>query len=201
MFPQYADPAVSRKKFEREIAEYTALADQYRARGWLLAHAEFPRVLVVLAAPKLNPAAIVMGVAFDYANYDASPPSVRIVNPFSGEPYKFKDLPTLLNRALPEQEIPLPGMPPEAKMMATPMQPLMQAYGPDDIPFLCLAGVREYHDHPAHSGDVWELHRASGAGRLVRLLEIIHRYGIEPITGFGVQLVPQIRLNYGPPPA
>ena len=85
-------------------------------------------------------------------------------------------------------------------MMATPLQPLMQAYGPDDIPFLCLAGVREYHDHPAHSGDVWELHRASGAGRMVRLIEIIHRFGIEPIIGFGVQLVPQIRLNYGPPP-
>ena len=80
------------------------------------------------------------------------------------------------------------------------VQPYMQAYGPEEIPFLCIAGVREYHDHPAHSGDIWELNRQEGAGRLVRLLEIIHRYGIEPIAGFGVQLVPQVGINYGPPP-
>jgi hypothetical protein len=35
----------------------------------------------------------------------------------------------------------------------------------------------------------------------VRLLEIIHHYGIEPITGFDVQLVPQVRINFGMPPA
>jgi hypothetical protein len=144
-----------------------------------------------------------MGVAFDYTNYDAMPPSVRLVNPFTGDPYKAKDLPTALNRSvpLPQHEIAVPGVPGGAKMMFAAAQQLMQAYGPDEIPFLCLAGVREYHDHPAHSGDVWELHRATGAGRLVRLLEIIHHYGIEPITGFDVQLVPQVRINYGMPPA
>jgi len=77
---------------------------------------------------------------------------------------------------------------------------LTAGYSPDESPFLCLAGIREYHSHPAHSGDLWELRRASGAGRLVSLLEVIHRYSIEPITGFGVQLVPQNGLNYGPPP-
>jgi len=51
-----------------------------------------------------------------------------------------------------------------------------------------------------HSGDLWELHRNSGAGRLVRLLDVISRYGVEPINGFAVQMVPQIRFNYGPPP-
>ncbi len=197
---QYADPSVSRRKFERELAEYRSLGEKYRSRGWFLVHFEFPSVLVALCAANLKPPAVIMGASFDYTNYDASPPSVRIVNPFNGEPYKFKDLPNPLNRALPAREIPLPGMPPEQKMVLGSIQQLMQAYGPDEIPFLCLAGVREYHSHPAHSGDLWELHRASGAGRLVRLLEVIHRYGIEPITGFGVQLVPQIGLNYGPPP-
>jgi len=27
-------------------------------------------------------------------------------------------------------------------------------------PFLCLRGVREYHEHPQHSGDSWLLYRA-----------------------------------------
>jgi len=198
---QYADPSVSRRKFDRELAEYRALGEKYRRRGWFLVDFEFPRVLVALCAPNLKPSAVVVGVAFDYTNYDACPPSVRIVDPFTGEPYKFKDLPNPLNRALPAQEISIPGMPKEQKMLVGSVQPYMQAYGPDEVPFLCLAGVREYHDHPAHSGDLWELHRASGAGRLVRLLEIIYRYGVEPISGFGVQLVPQVGFNYGQPPS
>jgi|ERR1051326_3723564 hypothetical protein len=198
---QYTDPAVSRKRFDREISEYHSFGDQYRRQGWFLIEAHFPRVFVVLATSKLNPAAVVMGVKFDYTNYDAAPPSVQIVNPFTGVPYKYKELPSHLNRALPDQEIPLPGIMPEGpKMVIGAAQPYMQAYG-DEIPFLCLAGVREYHEHPAHSGDVWELHRTTGAGRLVRILEIIYRYGIDPITGFGVQLVPQVGLNYGPPPS
>ena len=77
----------------------------------------------------------------------------------------------------------------------------MQALAPDDVPFLCLPGVREYHEHPAHAGDAWELHRANGAGRLVRLLEVITKYGIEPIGGFKVQMIPQISFNFGEPPA
>ena len=201
MSVQYADPGVSRCKFDREIADYHAVGGEYRRRGWFLAEAEFPRVLAVLALAKLKPAAVVMGVAFDYSNYDTEPPSVRIVDPFTGEPHKFKELPNPLNRALPAREISIPGMPAEQKMMVGSVQPYMQAYGPDEIPFLCLAGVREYHNHPAHSGDLWELHRTSGAGRLVRLLEIIYRYGVEPITGFGVQLVPQVGFNYGQPPS
>ena len=198
---QYADPSVSRRKFDREISEYRGLGGEYRRRGWILAEAEFPRALVIFAVPKLRPAVVVMGVAFDFANYDASPPSVRLVNPFTGEPYKSKELPSQLMRASPSQEIPVPGMPAEQKMVIAAQQAYMQAYGPDETPFLCLAGVREYHDHPAHSGDLWELHRTVGAGRLVRLLEVIYRYGVEPITGLAVQLVPQVGLSYGDPPA
>lgn len=197
---QSTDPAVSRAKFEREISEYRSLSDEYRKRGWLLAHAEFPNVLVVLAAPQLKPAAIVTGVAFDYTNYDAMPPSVRLVNPFTGIPYKSKELPTALNRSLPNQELSLPGMPAGQKLMVGAAQPYMQAHDPEEVPFLCLPGVKEYHEHPAHTGDSWELHRASGAGRLVRLLDVIYRYGVAPIAGWGVQLVPQVGLNFGPPP-
>lgn len=197
---QFVDPTVSRTKFDREVDEYRALRMQYQLRGWFLAHAEFPTVSAVFAAVHLKPPAIVMGVDFDYTNYDAAPPSVRIVNPFTGEAYKQKELPTALLRAVPQQEIALPGLPPGQKFRIEGAQPYMQAHDPDDIPFFCVAGVREYHEHPAHSGDTWELHRATGAGRLVRLLEIIHRYGIAPIAGWGVQLIPQIGLTYGPPP-
>lgn len=198
---QYTDPAVSRKKFDREIDEFRSLDYQYRQRGWFLVQAEYPNALVILASSKVTPNAIVTGVAFDYTNYDAAPPSVRMVHPFTGAPYKASELPIQMLRALPEQQIQLPGMAEGAPQIAMQaQQPLLQAVKPDDIPFLCLAGVREYHEHPAHSGDLWELYRAGGAGRLVRLLEIISRYGLDLITGFAVQLIPKVGFAYGPPP-
>lgn len=199
MATQFAEPAVSRAKFEEELAHYHQLEGEYRARGWFLLQAEFPIVQLLLATNKLQgPAAVVTGVRFDYTNYDAAPPSVQLVDPFTSKPYTAKDLPTNLNRATPGQALALPGVPGNLQIQGA--QPLMQAHDPDEIPFLCLAGVREYHEHPGHSGDSWELHRASGAGRLVRLLEVIHHYGVEPIRGYAVNLVPQVALDQGQPP-
>lgn len=198
-----ADPQVSRAKFEREVEEFRQLALDYGRRGWLLVEAEFPRIFVVMAAPQLQPSPIVAGVDLDYTDYDLVPPSVRLANPFSREPYKASELPTSLLRRL-EADADSFGMalPPGAPMRMIQQQPLMQAYGPDDVPFLCIAGVREYHDHPAHSGDRWELHRRGGAGRLVRILEVIDTYGIRPVNGYGVTLVPQVTgLSQGEAPA
>lgn len=199
---QFADPAVSRAKFDAEIAAYLNLRGEYERRGWLLIEADFPSVFVVMATAKLRPPAIVCGVLFDYSNYDARPPSVQLVDPFTRKPYLARELPTVLNRSLPAQTVELPDMPglPPGNLQMQGVQPLMQAHDQDDIPFLCIAGVREYHEHPGHTGDAWELHRASGAGRLVRLLDVVHRYGIEPVTGYSVQLVPTVGLEAGQPP-
>src|SRR5205807_9877716 len=143
-----------------------------------------------------KPPPIICGVLFDYTNYDASPPSVRLVDPFTRIPYLHKELPTQLNRRVQGPPVALPeGFPGNVQLMGA--QALMGAHKPDDVPFLCLAGVREYHEHPAHSGDTWELHRAGGAGKLVRILEIISRYGVEPVRGFSVNLVPQVTLDAG----
>ena len=77
-------------------------------------------------------------------------------------------------------------------LLINQIAPLMQAYGPEEIPFLCIAGVREYHLNPAHTGDSWLLHRKDGAGRFVRLLEVITAYGVQPIAGYAVTLTPQV---------
>lgn len=200
---QFVDPAVSRTKFDREVAEYRQFDREYRRRGWILMEAEYPRILVLLAAVQVRPPAVVMGVRFDYSNYDALPPSVVMVNPFTDEPYTAAQLPTTLRRTV-EGSAGLPGfqIPGLGQAMLLTQQPLMQAYGPDELPFLCLAGVREYHDHAGHSGDRWELHRTTGAGRLVRLLEVITKYGITPITDYQVTLTPSVAgFVQGEPPA
>jgi len=200
MVSQYVDPNVSAAKFEAEIEEFRRLETEYRRRGWFLVEATYPTVLVLMAAPQLKPPAVVTGVRFDYSNYDAEPPSVRLVDPFSGEPYLARELPTSLNRSVGmKQALALPGFPGGAVRL-NQLQPLMQASSPDEIPFFCIAGVREYHEHPAHSGDSWELHRSSGAGRVVRLLDVIYRYGVEPIRTYNVQLVPQLAGFNAPEP-
>ena len=196
---QYVDPSVSRTKFDREIADYLAFEADYRTRGWFLVKAEWPVVVVVLASGKTQPPAIVTAVQFDYTNYDAEPPSVRFIDPFSGRLLPFKELPTRLPRMIPGPKLPFPG-PGGAKAQLNTAQELMQAHSPEDLPFLCIPGVKEYHDHPGHSGDPWEIHRSASEGRLVRLLEVISKYGLEPVKGFNVNLVPQVTFTVSEPP-
>lgn len=194
---QSVDPAVSRAKFNREIDEYYALDSDYRARGWFLVKAEWPSATVLLASKKTTPPAIVAAVHFNYTNYDAEPPSVRLVDPFSGRPLLSKELPTRLPRMIPGPEA---VMSDGSRLKVGTSQDLMQAPSGDDVPFLCIPGVKEYHDHPGHTGDPWELHRSVGAGRLLRLLDVIAKYGVEPVTGFNVNLVPQVSFAVADPP-
>lgn len=196
---QFVEPTVSRAKFHREIDEYRQYEDDYRARGWLLVEAVFPTAVVVMVARQLPVPVVVLGVRFDYTNYDVQPPSVVMVDPFTGIPYSAQQLPVRLDRRVPG--FVAPQVPPGV-VVAAPAAPLMQWYGPEETPFLCLPGVREYHAHPGHSGDQWELHRREGAGRLVRILTIIHRYGVEAVDNFQVnlQITPVIQgLHTNPP--
>jgi putative metal binding uncharacterized protein len=62
-----------------------------------------------------------------------------------------------------------------------PPQNLVQAHS-DGKPFLCMRGVREYHDHPFHSNDPWLAHRGTGVGTLYHILDVIHRHGIVPLN-------------------
>jgi Predicted metal binding domain len=187
---QYVEPAVSQAKFDREITEYRALEGEYLLRGWVMTYASFPLVRVMMCAAQLKPPAVIVEVEFDFTNYDAEPPSVTLVEPFTHRPYGADELPTILKRTVGASAGPAPlGLPDGAILNIQAQQPLMQPPNdPDGLPFLCIAGVREYHEHPAHSGDLWELHRESGAGRLARLLEVIHKYGVEPISDYQIQL-------------
>lgn len=191
---QYVEPSVSQTKFDREVSDYRALEEEYLSRGWVMTHASFPLVRVMMCAAQLKPPAVIVEVELDFTNYDADPPSLTLVEPFTHRPYRADELPTVLKRtvAAPAGFVP-PGFPEGAMVNIQSQQPLMQPPNdPEGLPFLCIAGVREYHEHPAHSGDLWELHRESGAGRLARLLEVIHKYGVEPISDYQVQLTPSI---------
>ena len=190
------DPAVSRAKFDRELAEYRRLEDEHIRRGWWMLKAEFPEVLVAFATPQIKPPSVLFGALLDFSNYDYWPPSVRLVNPFTRKPYPYKELPTKLPRRIEGPGVIPPHL--AAQGIIALEQPLMMSHtpdSPDDVPFLCLPGVREYHQHPAHSADDWLLHRGGSEGTLYFILEKLYQYGVVPITGYEAQL--QIAYQFG----
>lgn len=213
----YADPQVVRRKVEREVASYFARQDHYRARGiWPLQY-EFPQLLVAFVAANFKPQPFVaFGLLVDMSNYDVEPPSLRFVNPFTRAPLKLSEIPTRLVR-IRYQDIGPPqfpagiAVPPQlAQALGQPQRiqqqdELLQGIPPDDDrPFVCLQGVREYHTNPAHTGDPWWLYRGKGAGGLLRLLDIIAKYGTEAMRElqFQLQTVPSgIRVEVPQEPA
>jgi hypothetical protein len=199
----FTDPQVVRRKVERELKDFVERIDHYRARGiWILEY-RFPELLVAFVANKIKPYPIApYGVLMDLSNYDIEPPSVKFVNPFTRDPLKKKDIPTELQRlrvlSMPQQPA-APGhagdpLAANGQPMEQHVQPerLLQWWSDDDQPFICLQGIREYHENPAHTGDSWWLHRGKGAGGIVRLLELISRYGTEAMVqlNFQIQFVP-----------
>jgi hypothetical protein len=174
---QFVEPAVSKAKFDRQVLAVRALEQELGRRGcWLVSH-RFPVVFMLFGTPKLKPPSIVFGAIIDFSNYDIWPPSVRLVDPFTREPYIFSKLPTHLNRA-----------PLNAASGERTIQPLMQASSPNEIPFLCIPGVREYHNHPGHTGDSWLMHRGSPEGTLFFIIEQLLKYGVEPISAYDLAL-------------
>jgi len=203
----YADPAVVRRKVEREIAAYFERQDHYRSRGiWVLQY-DFPRLLVAFVASKFKPFPIAaFGVLVDMTNYDVEPPSLQFVNPFTREPLTRQDVPTRLVRVRMENvqtyvppgvELP-PGFQQGFIQQVQHHDELLQGFD-QDPPFVCLQGVREYHENPAHTGDPWWLYRSKGAGGLLRLLDVISRFGTETMREqqFQMQFVPNgIRADF-----
>ena len=143
--------------------------------GIFIVEAVFPSVLAVFAARRLQPHPLLLfGVEINFDNYDLVPPSVRIVHPLTREPLRASQVGYKFPRDLGNGN----------------RQDILQAFD-DERPFLCLPGVREYHESSAHSGDAWLLHRGTTVGSLIYLLETIARYGTEPVQA----MVPQLGVN------
>ena len=183
----FVDPEISRRKFEREVAQFLADRKAHHRRGVWLVEATFPDAHFVFVAVQTRPYPMVaFATVINFDNYDVEPPSVRFVHPITWEILKKRELPHQF--ATKSQRISVaPG-----QFMDALDQPLIVGFDDEAPPFVCLQGVREYHNHPAHSGDSWWLHRKSGKGTLSYIVEQLARYGIDPIRGVHIQLQPKI---------
>ncbi len=171
---QLVDPEVTRRKVQRELQTWDTLRDLYRARGWVLLDVFDAQVvdllmLVKLTGPQAGPVtAAPVCLRVDYRNYDLWAPSVTFIDPVSRTP-----------APPPVQALQMTEIGPRNVLLEHPLTRL---------PFLCLPGVREYHQHPQHTGDDWLLHRSQGAGSLSVLCERIWRLMARNVVGLGLNL-------------
>ncbi len=164
------DPAVSKRKFEREVSRLAEQELTLQQRGiFVLGVPVFP-VLELLLVPRLplrvavaapqttliippdsmavmevpSLAARAFKAHFDLTDYDMRAPSLEFRDPWTNELLSYA---TML-RALEYQR--------ERKAHVV----LLDDHPTTHKPFLCIRGIREYHEHPQHSGDQWLLYRS-----------------------------------------
>jgi hypothetical protein len=164
------DPEVNRLKYECEMKRLVDQRSTLEQHGiFVLQSSAYPhidlfyaprnilRLLVPVESPTSQPlppntmAAIeIPSIAgrgfkaiFDLSDYDIIAPSLVFVDPWTNEilPHEtmFRALEFDQQRG--------------AHVVLLPDHPITHK------PFLCLRGIREYHEHPQHSGDDWFLYR------------------------------------------
>lgn len=166
---QIADPVVTKSKFDTEIRKYKAVEGKYRTKGIICSKIDFPNIYFIFAVPKFNTPIIAYSVRINFSNYDVEPPSVVFINPFTEEPVSRDKVPFLFFQI----------------SKNNPLQPidLLQGAG-NMIPFLCIPGIKEYHDHSAHSGDSWFLYRTKGEGSLMFIIDQLYNNSIRTAKAY-----------------
>lgn len=173
--PALVPVEVSRRKLEREIAEWEGQQELYVRRGWRLRRVGDLQVEVLFLAPvpvdpQVRLTVVAPCVVLSFDDYDLLPPSVRFVDPFTSVS-AHPGLDALLSSEQGDRNV------------------LVRPHPRTGLPFLCLPGVREYHQHPQHSGDDWLLHRSRGEGRLAVICERLWRSMSRTLVGIAVQSV------------
>jgi len=177
---QSIDPVITELKFKEELKIFLASTEYNRRRGILLLEATYPNIIIAFAVIKLKPHPIGFAICFNFDNYDLEPLSARFVDPFTFAPE-------------------VNGFALWRKIEGSIQLQNLTQKDETGLPFVCIPGVREYHHHPAHSGDSWLLRRQKGGeGSLGFLVEKLYEYGIPAISSFQVQLaanIPQLQLG------
>lgn len=187
------DPAVSRRKFIREV-EAARAHPLFPQQGIWILRAEFPIVFAAILTPIGIPLpGVIAAVHIDFSDYDVRPPSIYFVDPFTERRLNYAEIKWKFPRANTVVD-------PVSNQTSTEILDYVQSF--DQVkPFFCATGVREYHECSAHSGDSWFLHRGKKGNLLVHLLTVLQRYGANAISGVQYvipQVIPQITIKAVP---
>lgn len=173
---QVVDPTVSKKKFEQETTQLLEAMNIHRKRGIIVLDCSFPNIKIAFCAIHIKPWPIVFAVNINFTNYDLEALSVKFINPFTFELITQHQLGLPFGR-----KIGIANGKPDVQPLALGL--------PDGTAFICLPGIREYHNHPDHSNDPWLTHRGKGGeGSLGFIVEKLFQYGISAIKNFHLQV-------------
>jgi hypothetical protein len=188
---QFADERVTLAKFERQVNDFETHAAAYRKEGVISLKIKFPVFeFAFLARETLIPTNLqantdvnskisiyrpvpffIFAIRLDYSNFDVSPPSLRVINPFTSELDSNVGYPPFIT---PHQQ--------NQNSLIDPSQKLINQNilltDNDGRLFICLRGLKEYHEHPHHNGDSWFLYRIKGKGNIINVLDQLQLYAI-----------------------
>lgn len=176
------DARVSKFKFEQEIERLDSQSETLRKRGIVIQKVRSPFIEAIfiprsklklhvpvdappgVPMPELPPgitlspgqklqfmavhelpslAARAFGVRVSLDDFDQRAPSVVFCDPFTWEELSYENL----HRGY---HVGDNGM---------PLNVILGAHPLTKKPFLCMRGIREYHEHPQHTGDDWMQYR------------------------------------------
>lgn len=169
--PVLVDRELSREKLLRELELWRANA-MHRERGWVLLDVDENDLTVELAfLAKISTSTgsaplpiVACAIRLIYENYDLWPPSLTFIDAITRQ-----------------------GVRPHVRAYQTtptgPRDVVIDTHPETKQPFLCIAGIREYHTHPQHTGDDWLLHRQLGEGSVSTICDRVWRYMANNIIG------------------
>jgi hypothetical protein len=130
------DPAVSERKFNRELETLRGDASGFvAAGGWEIVSATFPGLSVIFPHPRSKRR---VGFGFQFDCWDEQPPSLALFDPETKAELAWDKWP-------------------QGGWSAG------NAHPSTGKPFLCLPGIREYHTHSSHLNDFWDNYKAKGS--------------------------------------
>jgi len=199
---QFVDRRITMRKFERQVDDFIEREDEYRKAGIICQKLDFPHFEFAFLAKYSymhkddeNPPVqlfrpypfFLFAVRIDYTNYDILAPSIRIIDPFTSE---------ITSAAIPCPIVIAPSQQNNKSILDAKFKVQNQNILLKDNKghfFICLRGIREYHEHPQHNGDSWFLHRLTGKGDILNILDQLQLYSV---SNFNRSFEQQIKLGY-----
>ena len=137
------DPAVVHEKFDRQVEQLCMNRPALRRdRGLIIEEVRFPSLFVIFGLPFKHLMVATFGVELNFTDYNLYPPSARFFEPLSRRSLKYEEM--------------LPAL---QKVKNQVQNVLIDSHPGTKLPFMCLRGFREYHEHPQHTNDPWEQYR------------------------------------------
>lgn len=185
---QYVDPEVTKIKFRRELDEFKENEKEFRKRGIICFQKNEFSLKLLFSVPHLKPQPIAFAINLDYTNWDVCPPSITFIDPFTDRKLEREEIGLKFYQIKDKNSI---QVLPNGQLAELD---LLQG-GNGIPPIFCIPGVLEYHNHPAHSGDSWMLHRTRGEGKICVLINQIFSHSIAMTGGYSLHMEVKANVN------